>query len=393
MSGNGIYSTLEVAGSEIVEKFIVVPPEESPVKSKMAGSSREANLPQVDYNKSLPELVQSRDEDLPEALLGQRSHAKPWTLECAASDITENEKTIWGLKRRRFYMVVVVVLFVAVAIAIGGGIGGTIWRNGSRGNIPADPSVKVHSSSKLAAANWTDPLGTEYYAVFWQASSADLMVSLWCSTSNWTVSNISTSVSVSAINGTPLAAAARGYPYTSLSLGGFGVTLFYLSPEHTVEQLYTTDFELGNWTKGTLSEAGVKWTANPSSQLAVWWSLCGTGCTGNLRVLYQDDQQTLRSLNSSNWGNATSVKAELGVGAGITITGLTVNYDQTWEGHSTQRLYYHDAGMVQEVGWGDEGNAEDVISVPFPWVLPSRRLFCRRPRFHETLGRGGGISY
>lgn len=254
-----------------------------------------------------------------------------------------------------------------IAAVTGGAVGGTVGKSnkvssnssiGANGNpnhnssTPALNSSRVLTNSKVAATNWTDAAGNSYHAVFWQAASSDLFVSLWISQlNNWTAINISASVSVSALPGTPLAAAARGYPWTDepYNLGSFGIALFYLSPSNTVEEVYSVNGNVTTWEVGTLSTSGAVQTATTGSQLAVWWNLCASGCDGELRVVYENANQALQMISSQDWiASPITWVNIIQHGSGLAATEGTVYGGESWNAHWLLKLYYAISGTLQE---------------------------------------------
>jgi hypothetical protein len=247
-----------------------------------------------------------------------------------------------------------------IAAVVGGAVGGIVGKSNnasSNSNSGANGNPNHNSSapalnSKVAATNWTDAAGNNYHAVFWQAASSDLFVSLWISQpNNWTTINISASVSVSALPGTPLAAAARGYPWTDepYNLGSFGVALFYLSPSNTVEEVYSVNKNITTWEVGNLSTSGAVQTATTGSQLAVWWDLCASGCDGELRVVYENSHQALQMTSSQDWTASPITWVNLiQHGSGLAVTIGTVWDSESWSAHWLLKVYYAISNTLQE---------------------------------------------
>jgi len=319
-----------------------------------------ANAPEVAYNYTLPETV---PYDLP----------KPTT-----SKVRSN--------RRRITLILVVPLLLVVGAIVGGTVGGIVGKshkagssnsssngssngNGTNANTGNSSTatgqnhLQVLTDSKVAATNWTDAAGNDYHAVFWQAASNDLFVSLWTSeTNNWTAINISASAPVTAKPGTPLAAAARGFPWSGsqYDFGAFGIALFYLSPSNTIKDVYSTDPNVATWEAGVLSSATAP-TATTGSQLAAWWDLCPFECSGNLYVVYETPSQQMemiRYLVSPAVMEAPVTWVDLiQHGSGLAIATVTPWGDQAWNGCRTPKIYYTISSRLQEAFEGSSPTA------------------------------------
>ena len=317
------------------------------------------------------------------------------------------ERRIWGLKRKTFFVVLAVVLLVVIGAAVGGGVGGTVGKNsekksdpstgggaggaggggggggdGGGGSSPGNTTNNspVLGNSSISAINWTDSSNVEFNAVFWQAKTTDLMMSLWDSQGNaWDQVNITdkmgaTSVNVTAKPGTPLAAAARGYPWTVSKLknvaGDFGIALFYLSPQNTILEVYSTDPRGGSWKLGDLTTSSsntIKTASN--SQLGAWWGLCETNCSGNILLAYEDENQALRIANSSTW-NTASVLRNIADGASLSITACAGNRGLDGPAQNAVRLYYDSSNKLSELMWTTGGPWYYGLTSPLTPTLP-----------------------
>jgi hypothetical protein len=281
------------------------------------------------------------------------------------SEVTENTAAATTPKKSRKYLCwgIGILVFVVSAALIGTGVGLYLQRTGSQ-HAGGDASSTVTNSSVLAtsrisAINWTDSTGVEYHGVFWQAKTAELMMSLWDSKHNqWAVTNISSkmadsSITVKAKSGTPLAAAARSYPWTASPYNmSFGIALFFLSPENTVEEVYSTDIRGAAWQLGDLTRTGRSLQAGSDSQLAVWWSLCDKRCSGDIALFYEDTNQTMRVANQSNWlAEPISMVPNIAKGASLAATGMV---DASKAGGKNNadavRLYYLTSNVLGEIG-------------------------------------------
>jgi len=333
------------------------------------------NAPYIVYNHTLPEAIPNQH---------------PYTGPVEHNLKTESEgKKAAGPKRRRTIFIIIAIAIIVIGAAVGGAVGGTVGKshkvsnnNGNGTNTNSGNSStttgqnrsQVLTDSKVAATNWTDPAGHDYHAVFWQAASGDLFVSLWFSgTNNWTAINISTSVSVSAMLGTPLAAAARGFPWTGepYNFGSFGIALFYMSPSNTVEEVYSVNENVTTWEVGNLSTSGAVQTATAGSQLAAWWNLCPSECDGELRVVYENANQEMEMINSQDWlASPTMWVGLIQHGSGLAVTTVTPWGDQEWSGTRTPKVYYIISSRLQEAL---EGRAltDSLVQGTCPFLLHS----------------------
>lgn len=360
------------------------------------------NLPQV-VNPTYPEVAPK--PDAPEVL--ESAPKGDYTGYQGYQDVQQPvpqaaERRIWGLKRKTFTLLAVISI-VVVAAVVGGAVGGTVGKNGekksgsstggdsgggngngggggggvggsSTGNTTTNNSP-ILADSNISAINWTDSNNVQYNAVFWQAKSNELMMSVWdTNTTTWDqvniTSKISSSLNITAMPGTPLAAAARGYPWTASKLqnvaGDFGIALFYLSAQSTILEVYSEDMTGASWQLGDLTtsrSSSIKAASN--TQLGAWWSLCTQNCSGDILLVYEDDQQTLQLANSSDW-SSTPLLRNIADGASLTIT--------TFSGSSgtrdAVRVYYDSSDKLSELMW----------SPPGPWYYGSFPLFPASPR-------------
>jgi hypothetical protein len=181
--------------------------------------------PQVYPGLGAPNLAQHADrESYPEALAGQHPYTGP--VEEFRAPHTRLSQYKW--------LIILVVVIIIIGAVIGGALGGILDTRKRTNNSSASSSSPgpgtigtnstptagwpVLKTSNLAATNWTDNGGNASHAVFWQSTSNHLIVSTFNgSINNWTATNISLTVSATALPGTPLAAAVR-----DLQFGSFG---------------------------------------------------------------------------------------------------------------------------------------------------------------------------
>lgn len=162
---------------------------------------------EVDNSVNLPQH-KPNDEDMPEPVAEKaESPAAPTFL--------------FGIRRRTFWTILGVVLAsMIIGIAIGVGVGVGTKRKEEPGHKSANNIVSdstkvirrgVASSSRLAAANYTDAGGAEHSQVYYQnATSMEIwMADYNDATANWTFSPVLPRDNNSAVipkNGTPNAA-------------------------------------------------------------------------------------------------------------------------------------------------------------------------------------------
>jgi hypothetical protein len=367
------YSTLEVAQQNHGEHG-QAPPQQQPDHSQQgyAQQFEGHNLPQV-VEPTYPEVVPKPEEAAVTGtkgdFAGYQDHQHVQHPVPAPA-----ERRIWGLKRKTFFILLAVILLVVIAAAVGGGVGGTVGKNGEKKSDPATgdgsgsggggssgnttSQSPVLANSGLNAIHWTDSSNVQYNAVFWQAKTHDLMMSLWDSDNKtWELVNITdkmaaTSIDVTPKPGTPLAAAARGYPWTSSKLknvaGAFGIALFYLSPQNTILEIYSVDPRGAAWGLGDLTTSSTNSLKTaPNSQLGAWWGLCEANCSGTIALLYEDDGNALRVANSTDWGTFTL--GDLSDGASLAITACSGNFGRDGPAGNSVRLYYEDSNKLSEL--------------------------------------------
>lgn len=135
------------------------------------------------------------------------------------------KNTICGIRRRKFWILVLIASLVLIGVAIGVGVG--VTRHTESESDEQSPQQvlnqrSVASTSRLAAANYTDAYGVDHSQVFYQDSSLEIWMSDWNSGSeNWNpfpvLDNDSTS-SISPKNGTPITANNWMLDYSAVSL-------------------------------------------------------------------------------------------------------------------------------------------------------------------------------
>lgn len=126
--------------------------------------------------------------------------------------IDETQKrTICGIRRRTFWILVILATLVLVGVAVGVGVGVNRHTESDQQSSQQDTYKRgVAPNSDLAAANYTDPSGAEHSQVYYQDNSLGIWMTDWNSSSDsWTPSPVSDKGSANVIypkNGTPIAA-------------------------------------------------------------------------------------------------------------------------------------------------------------------------------------------
>lgn len=195
--------------------------------------------------------------------------------------------------------------------------------NGSTGDLQNG----VLSGSKLAALNWTDGLGNDRSAVFYQDRYDSIMVSLKNSVSNqWTQSNVSQALmnstgssKIDILSGSPLAVVTNKYQ----------LSLYYLTTENDVAEVWSPDVVGQVWYAGQLESSLSPLRAMNGSSLAAHWQICNN-CTASLCVTFQEEsgQIQLANLTNNNWqfsGPITTSKDTSVNGTGLAIRQFTEN--------------------------------------------------------------------
>ena len=132
------------------------------------------------------------------------------------------KRTVLGLTRKRFLILLFTLLFIFIPSILGGSIGGYLSRRHSKGkSTTEEPQVPTLSNSRvfysntgIAAAKWTDLNGTLHKRLYYQGNDDRIRESAWDNTTSrqspWAINLISDT----AKPGTPIAAVA-GYPHAS----------------------------------------------------------------------------------------------------------------------------------------------------------------------------------
>ncbi|KAH8886216.1 hypothetical protein GQ53DRAFT_845034 [Thozetella sp. PMI_491] len=302
-----------------------------------------------------------------------------------------------GISRTSFRVVILVTGLVIIGAIVGGVVGGLAAKNAKggtgvdsgNGNDPTVPNPDpnhpsnsttttvpgVLTGSRLSAINWTGVDSVDRHAVFYQDSWDCLMVSLWdAKTTAWTSINISQKLTnvgspIKAKSGTPLAGTAVTAQY------GLSVSLFYLSSSSTVGQVSSVDAELGVWAIGDLSkQGGLK--ATDTSQLAAVSHFCNWGCAQLTYVIFEDDNQSIRLANSSNWGSeASNLVNRVDPSSALTLIPFTAQNGNNVTNAYELRIYYDSNSQTEELKFSIDhtwSQGQQLVSGLSIWPKPTQ---------------------
>ncbi|KAI2466165.1 hypothetical protein F4781DRAFT_406540 [Annulohypoxylon bovei var. microspora] len=170
-------------------------------------TTRAAQAPEVNQNATehfnYPEVVPGGgskadiDHTLPEAVLTPEKEA-------ANTGVAAASPTIWGIKRKLFWALLIGAVVVIVGIVVGVTAGVVTSKKASSSSSDSDSSssgddatdstanaTAVYASTSLATANFTDGLGNENYLVVYQLNNKAIYLSAWNSSNKiWVVSPI-----------------------------------------------------------------------------------------------------------------------------------------------------------------------------------------------------------
>ncbi|SPO06374.1 uncharacterized protein DNG_09063 [Cephalotrichum gorgonifer] len=179
--------------------------------------------------------------------------------------------TIWGIRRKTFWILTGVLVFIIVG-AVGGGVGGYF---ASRKDSPVLPDPVVPDSANryqnlsITALRWVDNDDSSYYSVFHQPADQTRIFesSRRSDDKSWTVSPI-TDVDMSIMSGTPLASVA-GYPHTNIT-NGLVKSVYITDPAGTIiERQSPYKTEVGVW--GNDNFSGQYVISKASSMFSYWY--------------------------------------------------------------------------------------------------------------------------
>ncbi|KAI8958194.1 hypothetical protein F5Y11DRAFT_51349 [Daldinia sp. FL1419] len=232
-------------------------------------------------------------------------------------------KTIWGLPRKRFLLILGVVIVILVALVVGIAAGLATKNSSSDSEASADsagsnsgdssdlPSNStdeklILGNSKITASNWTDPNGVIHRTVFFQDAYNSIIARRWDSKNkSWKTNNLTelmaaTTTPLNPQPGTPLASASMDHRQK------FETHVWFTDPGNIIRSMASLDAlnRPDSWDNDTLNGAILEtW---PGGQLSAMWQRCwDADCDGNWIVAYQRPEGAIKTANASNWASAT----------------------------------------------------------------------------------------
>ena len=219
--GNTQYSTLEVDQNRWLENdanaALIVG--QDPKNEKIVSYNDVGKIALFGDQGSKDEKIISHDDDGKQAVVADVYNV---LSESSESLRPIEERKIFGLRRKTFFMLLPVALVLIMAGAVGGGVGGTIAaHNRKQTDTPSSTSPQVPTTTRiqyantgLAAMQWTDLNGTLRKRLYYQDSNDKIRESAWDNNTSFDTAWKVNAISDPAKPGTPIAAVA-GYPHAS----------------------------------------------------------------------------------------------------------------------------------------------------------------------------------
>lgn len=317
------------------------------------------NLPEV-YQHTYPEVA---PENFPEHI----DTSSPEVVPPSVRDQKEiagasTERTICGLRRKTFWIVLAVILLIIIAAAVGGGVGGAMAMKKSNGTNDSNPSGDSSTSSssggddsssppsssntllpttRLASLNYTDADGTENHHVYYQLANKHIYGSAWNSSAPATWRTFAVSTEAGNIrNNTPLSASVYWW---SASRRDFRV--YWLAPDNTVVGVISGyDAPLGPYSTSSIADEG--FVAGANSSIASYGRACADCANANL-VLFQDAEDRVQVVLRNQGWKKTAIAASATGGAAMNGTDIALG--GVWSQSATKYVSLYVAG-------GEEGN-------------------------------------
>ncbi|KAI1802354.1 hypothetical protein F4811DRAFT_405424 [Daldinia bambusicola] len=229
-------------------------------------------------------------------------------------------KTIWGLSRKTFFIILGVVIVIIIALVAGLAAGLSSKNHASEsaasaeesgsssGDLPSNSvdGPRILANSKITASNWTDPDGVIHRTIFFQDEYNSIIARRWDSKNkSWKTNNLTelmaaTTTPLNPQPGTPLASASTDYKQT------FETHVWFTDPGNVIRSMASFDAlnRPDSWDNDTLD--GARLETWPGGQLAAMWQRCwGADCAGTWIVAYQRPEGAIKTANSSTWASAT----------------------------------------------------------------------------------------
>ncbi|KAH7139724.1 hypothetical protein B0J13DRAFT_527396 [Dactylonectria estremocensis] len=309
--------------------------------SKLPPASATTSLPEV-YGQHVPNPSQlphvTETTNLPEVLEGPKPYYEvPDHERKLENGDTLGERRIWGIKRKTFFILLVVIAVVVIGGAVGGAVGATVGKGDSEsspssddtatttsGNSPTSTSSSsILPDSQLASVNWTDSSGYAHYYLFYQNNDKMLINSIWDSENKtWEARSLSASLNSSGVNidihtGSSIAAVAWNAPDDDWNLKVYVIRIDNAIVELTTEQSTVE----AAWKQGGLGTN--KLIAAEGSNLAAWHPNVGNSSWHPETVLlWQDDEQDVKlSISGGNWNDGGTITQAMN-STGLAITAI-----------------------------------------------------------------------
>ncbi|KAF1990139.1 hypothetical protein K402DRAFT_418214 [Aulographum hederae CBS 113979] len=279
-------------------------------KPEQAYSSLEVDQNQwlEHQNDSAPEATHSRDTtEEKQAIYFHSPHGAagsqyPWP----GTQDAPSKRTICGLRRSLFYIILSIILLLIIGGAIGGAVGATRSNKSSEttsgsattpGDEPPTPTVvgDVSRNTGLAALQWINPTDAakSEVRVYYQDAANDIRESTKVGSSgSWTAAKVM-NLATNARGGTSIAVSA-GYLELNMS-NPLTTKLNFVTSENNIAEWTATSIDPGDWVEDQLSDY---YEVENTTVTAYWNQNFQTG----------DDQSIIMFQNPDLASNLTMIK-------------------------------------------------------------------------------------
>ncbi|KAM0326654.1 hypothetical protein ACHAQA_006523 [Verticillium albo-atrum] len=222
--------------------------------------------------------------------------------------------TMCGLRRKIFWIVVAIAIFIIVGLAVGLGVGLNVSSGdyysypiaaNDFSNISRTPT-ELYLNTTLSSVNFTDEYGHENYVVFYQLNSKALCRSLWNSSENtWTAGVVSNETELLKL-GTPISSSLFWHNETNRDVRVYAVKTDNRIMGRVSYQQFNGS-SLQYWADSTISLPGASPIIGANSTIVS----NGMESQGGFMldaIIYQNDNGVIHVLsnNNSNNGNTTT---------------------------------------------------------------------------------------
>lgn len=268
------------------------------------------------------------------------------------------KKWMCGLPPRVFWIIVgVAAVLVGVAATVAsvvvmrknqsGDGSGSQGSSGTNSTLATDPDAPILPGTRLAVGNWTDASTRfTHRAVVYQTRYA-LMVTYWDdSNRSWASVNVSASLArannaITVKEGSPFAIGVTGSPWP------FQMSIYYLTPQNVIGEVFCkNETTMDDWRIGDIHRRALR-RAAPNTQLTSQWHRCSFGCSQHIYVVYEDDQNTIQLINSTDIQRQNVVVSNVTPGSALTmIPFLGENAKNGYQPYEL-RLFYQDSDLQE----------------------------------------------